>query len=385
MIRTVLTLAIKDWRVFFADRRAALMSFLVPVVLASVFGMLFDKPTSNSSNLKLPLAIVAEDDGTLTQAVVADLLASPRTDAEVMTRNQAERAVADRRPGVAIVLPPGFEKAGAWTKDGKPTVEILFNPLCRTESQWAEGVVTEVVMKRVAKSMLHLREELLAPPFQTLSTPVTGSHHAAFNSYSHSFSGMTLQYLLFWGMESGLLLLRERNRPVWLRMRSAPVPTGIILAGKMLSTAVIALVQIAVTFAFGRLAFGVTVSGSWLGFVSLAMAVSALAAATGLAVAAVGGTEGRARSVSILVILGVSMLGGLWVPSFILPGWARDVSMLLPTTWAMRGLDAVTWQGASWRTVLPYTIAIVAFALAGFALAAARLVAVDRAKRRGFA
>jgi ABC-2 type transport system permease protein len=89
--------------------------------------------------------------------------------------------------------------------------------------------------------------------------------------------------------------------------------------------------------------------------------------------------------VSILVILGVSMLGGLWVPSFILPGWARDVSMLLPTTWAMRGLDAVTWQGASWRTVLPYTIAIVAFALAGFALAAARLVAVDRAKRRGFA
>ena len=63
-------------------------------------------------------------------------------------------------------------------------------------------------------------------------TPLLAGPHAGFNSYTHSFSGMTLQYLLFWGMESGLLLLRERQRGVWLRVRAAPVPLHAILLGK---------------------------------------------------------------------------------------------------------------------------------------------------------
>jgi ABC-2 type transport system permease protein len=384
MIGLVLTLAGKDWRLFWADRRAAILSFVVPIVLASVFGVLFDKPVNSQSSIQLPLLIVAEDDGTLTQAVVADLLASPRTDATVTTRVEAERRIAERRPGVAVVLPKGFEAAGSWKTAGKPTIEILHNPLCTTESQWAEGVVTEVVMKRVAKATLPMADELIAPPFTVTATAVTGSHHAKFNSYSHSFSGMTLQYLLFWGMESGLLLLRERNRGVWRRTTAAPVPLSAMLLGKALATATIALLQIGVTFAFGRLVFGVTITGSWVGFLMLAGAVSLLAAATGLAVAALGGTEGRARSISIMVILGVSMLGGLWVPAFVLPGWARDLAMALPTTWAMRGLDAATWQGASWGSIVPSVLAVAGFAGLFFAVAAYRLVARDAAARRGF-
>ncbi len=94
---------------------------------------------------------------------------------------------------------------------------------------------------------------------------------------------MTLQYLLFWGMESGLLFLRERRRGVWCRMRAAPVSLGCVLTAKALSTAAIALLQVLVTFAFGYLAFGVAVTGSFVGFVLLALTACGLAAATGLA------------------------------------------------------------------------------------------------------
>ena len=40
-LRLILALARKDWRLFWADRRAALLCFVVPVLLASVFGMIF--------------------------------------------------------------------------------------------------------------------------------------------------------------------------------------------------------------------------------------------------------------------------------------------------------------------------------------------------------
>jgi ABC-2 type transport system permease protein len=141
--------------------------------------------------------------------------------------------------------------------------------------------------------------------------------------------------------------------------------------------------QVLATFSFGYAVFGVAVTGSFLGFVLLVVAACTLAAGAGLLVAAIGGTEARARSLSILVILGISMLGGLWVPSFLLPGWVRDVALSLPTTWAMTGLSGVTWQGLGLRAALPSVGMVAGFALACLVLATWRLRASERSVRRG--
>ncbi|HYH68181.1 MAG TPA: ABC transporter permease [Urbifossiella sp.] len=376
----ILAIAGKDWRLFWADRRAAALAFVVPVVLASAFGLVFARPTADSGAPQLPVAIVVEDDGPFARAVADELLASPRLRAVEMTRAAAEAAVADRRPGVAIVLSVGFQKAAEWGVD-RPAVEILHHPTTAAERQWAEGVLTETVMRKLARDRFGDGTPV-EPPFRAEATSVAGAA-GGFDSYTHSFCGMTLQYLLFWGMESGLLLLRERRRGAWVRVRAAPVPLAAVLAGKALATAGLALLMVAVTFGVGRVAFGVTAAGSWVGFALLALAGCGLAAATGLLVAAVGGTEARARSVSILVILGVSMLGGLWVPAFLLPEWVRDAALALPTTWAMRGLDRVTWQGRGLAEALPYVGAVTAFAAAFLALAVWRLTADERRRAAG--
>lgn len=373
----ILTLAAKDWRLFWSDRRAALLCFVVPVVLASAFGMIFHRPTPTAAPSRLPVLIVTECDGQFSARVAADLLESPRLEPSSATRTEAEAAVADRRPAVAVVLPAGFERLKDWQPGQageRPEVNILHHPAAGAERQWAEAVVTEAVMKQLT------REKLagIAPgtdaaavlPFRVESSVVAANADARFNSYSHSFCGMTLQYLLFWGMESGLVFLRERQRGVWVRMRAAPVSLGSVLAAKSLAIAGIALLQVLATFGFGYLAFGVAVTGSVIGFVLLVLAACGLAAATGLLVAAVGGTEARARSVSILVILGVSMVGGLWVPAFLLPEWVREVALSLPTAWAMRGLSGATWEGLGLRAIVPSVLAVAAFAAAFLAAAA---------------
>lgn len=385
----IFALAVKDWSLFLADKRGAMLAFAVPVVLASAFGLIFARPTDRTEAVRLPLVVVIEDDGPFTREVAEALIASPRVEAELVSRAEAERRISDRRPGVAVVFPVGFEKLSNWRPGAStagPHVLVLHNPLCGSEGQWAEGLVNEAVMRTLADDRLTplLGTAAAKPPFEVQASEFTGSH-AGFNSYTHSFSGMTLQYLLFWGMESGLLLLRDRQRSVWLRLRAAPLPLWDVLLGKALSTAVVAFLQVLVTFGFGYLAFGVKVSGSVAGFLMLAVAASGMAAATGLVVAAVGGTEARARSVCILVILGVSMLGGLWLPSFVLPGWARDLALSLPTTWAMRGLDAVTWQGRGVLAALPSVSAVAGFTAVFLAIAAARLLSSEARRRRGLA
>ena len=102
-----------------------------------------------------------------------------------------------------------------------------------------------------------------------------------------------------------------------------------------------------------------------------------------LLVAAVGGTEARARSVFIVVILAVSMLGGLWLPAFLLPRWVQDWSLALPTTWAMRGLDGVTWQGQGFAAVGPSLLAVNLFAAAFLMLALLRFHRSEACRRRG--
>jgi ABC-2 type transport system permease protein len=380
----VLALVAKDWRLFWSDRRAALLCFVVPVILASAFGIIFHRPAPTTQT-KLPMLLVIEDDGPFTAQVAADLLASPRLDVKHATRAEAETAVADSRATVVVVLPAGFEKLKDWQpgQASRPEIRVLHRPAAKAERAWAEGAVSEVVMKRLAREKFG--EVAQAPPFQITASAASAKSDVRFNSYSHAFCGMTLQYLLFWGMESGLLFLRERRRGVWCRMRAAPVPLGCVLTAKALATAAIALLQVLVTFGFGYLVFGVAVTGSFVGFVLLALVACGLAAATGLLVAAVGGTEARARGVSILVILGISMIGGLWVPSFLLPGWVRDTALSLPTSWAMRGLGGVTWQGLGLQAVLPSVAMVAAFTAAFLALAAWQLNRAERQIRQGIA
>jgi len=57
--RFALTVALahKDWRLFWADRRAAALCFVVPVLLAAAFGAIFHKPAS-AGGPKLPLPVV---------------------------------------------------------------------------------------------------------------------------------------------------------------------------------------------------------------------------------------------------------------------------------------------------------------------------------------
>jgi ABC-2 type transport system permease protein len=112
MIADIVTMAGKDWRLFWADRRGAILGFLVPIILASAFGIIFDR-SRESSALRLPMLIVAESDSRFIQEIVNDLRESSRAEITVTDRLTAERRIADRRPGVAVVLPDSLARLTA--------------------------------------------------------------------------------------------------------------------------------------------------------------------------------------------------------------------------------------------------------------------------------
>lgn len=365
-------LCAKDIRLFMVDKRSVLMFFTVPILLASLFGYLFGKPLQNGE-IKLPLLVVLEDDHPLAVRIGQALLNSDKLQAVLANRSEAIQRIGKRSSRLALVLPQGFSNQ-IMARKNVPPVEILHHPGCSMEARWAEGVFTELAFREAAPELLGAWlppgvKLKLERPFEVIKESVPNHMTIASQAYSHSFNGMTLQYLLFWGMDCGLMFLREQRQGIWKRLRSAPVSLTLLLLGKMLSTSVLALAQILVTFTFGFLVFGIPVNGSIPGFLAMVLVAAAMSAATGLLVASLGGNENRARSISILSILFLSMIGGMWLPSFMFPEWVQRLAIIFPTTWMVRGLEGVTMQTMGFADALAYAGVVGGFAV-GFLLLA---------------
>ena len=166
-----------------------------------------------------------------------------------------------------------------------------------------------------------------------------------YNSYAHSFAGMSVQFILMSGIDAGIMLLLLRQRGIWQRIRSAPIRKSEFILARALATALISAFQLAVIYAAAVLIFGVRIDGSAPGFVAVAASFCLLNATFGLMLATLGQSAAATRGIAIMVTLLMVMLGGAWVPSFVFPRWLQEASLYTPTRWAVDGLDAMTWRG----------------------------------------
>lgn len=209
-------------------------------------------------------------------------------------------------------------------------------------------------------------------PYRVRAEALTSGSGVRYNGYAHSFAGMSVQFILFSGIEAGVLLLLLRERGLWSRLRAAPLRPVELLAARALATTVISLFMLFAIYAVAFIAFGVRIEGSVAGFIGIAIAFSILNACFGLLLAAIGRTPAATRGLAIMVTLILVMAGGAWVPAFVFPPWLQQTSLIAPTRWAVDGLDAVTWRG------LPFDAAVAPISVLLLSAAVCAAVAVWR-------
>jgi len=413
----------KDLQLFFSDRRSVIVSFVVPIAIASFFGSIFSGPGNNAEPARIAVSIVDHDSSAISKAIVAAADADKNFRLTRPDEAGARDAVKRGRTSAAVIIPQGFGDAAgnAFFGSGeKPALDIVYDPSRSIEVAMVRGILTQHVMEAVSREMFggeqgkkliaqtlpqlasstmpaEQKRALIdmlasiqklydqppapgaAPPRRGITVPytvreeaMTAGSNIAYNGYAHSFGGMAIQFLLFAMANAGIEMLLERQRGLWKRLRSAPVSRLTLLAGKGVSGTLISLMILLVSFAFAIIVFGVRIHGSIAGFLSIAIACSMMAAAFGLLVAAVGGTPATARGVTTLAVLMMVMLGGAWVPTFIFPAWLQQLTMIVPVRWAVDGLDAMTWRGIGLSGAVVPTLVLLGFAAAFAALAAAR-------------
>jgi ABC-2 type transport system permease protein len=372
-LRPVAAMVRKDLLIFFGDRRSVILSFVVPIAIASFFGSIF-KSSGSGDRARIDVAVVDQDNSTVSKSIVAGAMADSSLRVSTLSEAGAREAVRTGKTSVAVIVPPGFGDASGKAFLGigtKPSLGFLYDPSHSTELAMIRGILTQHVIESVAKVMLggaqgrslidqtlpqieaanpgadqaallkmlrsvqgFYNQQAASPtgtsaptgltmPYAVREEAVTSGSNVKYNGYAHSFAGMAVQFLLFAMANLGIEMLLDRQRGLWKRLRSAPVSRLSLLGGKVLSGTILSLMTLWVSFAFAMIVFGVRIQGSVIGFVGVSVACALMAASFGLLVAALGNTPAAARAVTTLAVLLMVMLGGAWIPAFIFPAWLQ--------------------------------------------------------------
>jgi ABC-type multidrug transport system permease subunit len=156
------------------------------------------------------------------------------------------------------------------------------------------------------------------------------------NTFDQNVPGFSVTFLLL-GMLFGvsLSLLDERDWGTLERLRSMPVPFSTLLVAKLASRVLVGMAQMALLFAVGRAAFGISLGPEpWALLLPTAGIVFA-GTAFGLVVAGLAASREAVLPIGSIVIVTMAAVGGCWWPIDLEPRWMRSVAQAFPTTWAM--------------------------------------------------
>ena len=192
----------------------------------------------------------------------------------------------------------------------------------------------------------------ISMPFTTSDQALTSGPNK-YNGYSHSFAGMSVQFILFMAIDAGISVLMARRTGLWNRLLASPITVTTVLAARTLSCALIAFLLQCFIFAVATTVFGARIDGSLPGFIGIIACFALMTATFGLLIAAFGKTPEAARTLSVFATLIMLMLSGAWVPAFLFPQWLQSIIVVVPTRWAVDGLDAMTWRGLPFDAALP--------------------------------
>ncbi|HUC74585.1 MAG TPA: ABC transporter permease [Vicinamibacterales bacterium] len=423
MLTPVIAMVRKDLLLFFSDRRSVIVSFVVPIAIASFFGSIFSGASRNGERARVAVMVVDRDESAISRGIASGAQADTNLAVTLTNADVARDSVRRGKTSVGVIIPKGFgEASGAalFSNGEKPELEMLYDPSRAMELAMVRGILTQHVMESVTREMFggaqgraYLEKAIpqieasgmsqeqkqlllqvlrsvgrfydqparsqasgrvggLTVPYTVREEPVTAGADVAYNGYAHSFAGMGIQFLLFAMANLGVEMLLERQRGLWKRLRSAPVSRLTLLLGKGISGAIISLLVFGVSFGFAMAVFGVRIEGGLAGFVGIAIACSLMASAFGLLVAALGNTPATARGVTSLGVLVMVMLGGAWVPAFVFPAWLQQLTLVVPVRWAVDGFDAMTWRGIGSQGAVVPIVVLIGFAALFAGVAAVR-------------
>jgi ABC-type multidrug transport system permease subunit len=372
--------------------RTALL-FSLPLMLSGIFALVFGGGGADGITIRV---LLHDEDESLLSKLLEGAGSSSEMDQqlEVMPVGEEGYEMMERGEASALIhLPKGF------TSDylaGRPTtIDVVKNPSERFLPKVVEegvgiGCVALSAASRVFRDELaqiggfvdnesfpadlavasvstgfnqKLRdlERYILPPvidFEsvTLSEAPEAEPVEGFNILAYFLPGFSVMGILFLAQSATRDILRDREQGLVRHLLTAPVSTGSYVRGKSLS--VLLVTGLGFTL---LVAIGVVVGVDW-GFAPAAAAliISSAVMASGvlLLISSFVDSERQADTLTTIVIMVFSMLGGAFFPISQMPAFLRPVAAATPVYWSVNGFTTLTINGGGFPEILVHVVVL---------------------------
>jgi ABC-2 type transport system permease protein len=335
--------------------------FLGPLIFTVFFGLLFQPRPVERPRLALvnqdataevtqSLARLLEDDG-----VTAQLVDEVERDRLTLVVPRGAAAALREGTKAEFVLHAGSEETSR-ERDlrfkAQKALTRLYFAFAGTES--ASG-------QPQSDGPLVVREDSLGVERRDMTT-----------GFQRSVPAYLVMFVFLNLLVSGAGIAEDRASGRLRRMAMAPVSTREIVLGKLLGRFAIGWVQVAYMLVVGLVVGIEWAAHFWVffGFLSLFALASA---SLGILLGTLFKDPDKCASIAVWTAILLSPLGGLWWPLEIVGPFMRRVAYVVPTGWAMEGVNAMLAFGAGIGEIWPFALGFAALFAVTFPLAARRL------------
>jgi len=167
----------------------------------------------------------------------------------------------------------------------------------------------------------------------------------------------------------GVGLATARERGVFRRFATTPIPGWTVAAGVVTARMLIVMASGSLLVLLARAVFGVSWSGGTTGWLTVVVAGTAAFSAIGFFIAATARAH-AANAFANLALIPMMALGGTTLPVAMLPHPFSDVSSALPTRAMVDGLVASFVAGAGFTDLLPQQMLLLGWTIVAGTLGA---------------
>ena len=407
------------------DRGALMLSFIVPIAFFTIFAGIFGSRKGGTDPIRV--AVVDEDRSAVSRRLVEALQAegglrvatgpeqAKGAPATLYSTSSAETAVRTGDLPVAVIVPKGFGEAPVTfgSQAGSARLRILNDSadpiaaqvvygliqkaamLSMPDAMAAEGVkffdrasggLTAEQRARVDRSMADLRaytesRKAGGAGGGAKTAPLSGAGLISADIrdvvgenkknplVAFYAAGIGVMFLLFSASAAGGAILDESDNGTLDRILSSRVTMTRLLMGKLAYAALLGFTQLTVMFLWGAFAFQVELFRHLGGFLIMASVTSLASAGLGLALASACKTRAQLSSLTTLVVLVMSALGGSMVPRFIMPEFLQKIGFLTFNAWAIDGFTKIFWREEPITHIWPQVLVLLGAATLFFGIA----------------
>ena len=422
----ILAILKTGFRALRRDRAAFVLSFIVPIVFFTIFGIIFGGQHMDTTP-RVNLIVVDQDHSVASQRLVQGLLHEGSLNAFTRPAQEkggpapadytaagAEAAVKAGVAPAAVVIPRGFgEHPIAFGPEGDSPAEpiqLLHDSSDPVASPYVSGMLQKTVMtslpdvmagegmkyfEQAAGFLTPEQHERIAAMLSDLRTYASDSGPGSGGGQGSSgMSGFVnvkvrdvvgekkqspmiayyaaavgVMFLLFSASAAGGTLLDEAESGALDRVLSSRVSMTTLLLGKLIYSALQLMTQLTIMFLWAAAVFHLDLFHHLGGFFAMTVATSLSVAAFGMLLASISHTRAQQAATGTLLILTMSAVGGSMFPKFLMPPLMLKFGLLTFNSWAIEGYTKVFWRDEPVAHLIPQMAALLFGGLVLFVLA----------------